>query len=87
MACNSEMFVRPSVTFSFCPVRYVHDVMGVCCIVISLNEVFGDIMVLASPPPHPRPPVDPDDINALTKKYAMNLFQSSYEGRYPPEVR
>ena len=32
-------------------------------IIISLNEVFGDIMVLASPP---RPPVDHDDVNALT---------------------
>ena len=25
-------------------------------IIISPNEVFGDIMVLASRPPHPRPP-------------------------------
>ena len=31
---------------------------------ISPNEVFGDIMVLASPP---RPPVDPDDVDALTQ--------------------
>ena len=30
---------------------------------ISPNEVFGDIMVLALPP---RPPVDPDDVNTLT---------------------
>ena len=36
-------------------------------IIISPNEVFGDIMVLASPPP-PRPPVDPDDVSALTRK-------------------
>ena len=35
--------------------------------IISPNEVFGDIMVLASPP-RPRPPVDPDDVNALTRK-------------------
>ena len=28
------------------------------------HEVFGDIMVLASPP---RPPVDPDDANTLTR--------------------
>ena len=34
-------------------------------IIISPNEVFGDIMVLASPP---RPPVDPDDVNTLTRK-------------------
>ena len=34
-------------------------------LIISPNEVFGDIMVLASPPPpRPRPPpVDPDDVN------------------------
>ena len=31
-------------------------------LVISPNEVFGDIKVLASPP-CPRPPVDPDDVN------------------------
>ena len=34
-------------------------------LIISPNEVFGDIMVLASPP---RPPIDPDDVNALTQK-------------------
>ena len=34
-------------------------------IIISPNEVSGDIMVLASPP---SPPVDPDDVNALTRK-------------------
>ena len=33
-------------------------------VIISPNEVFGDIMVLASPP-RPRPP---DDVNALTRK-------------------
>ena len=33
-------------------------------VIISPNEVFGDIMVLASPP-RPRPPVDPDDVNTL----------------------
>ena len=33
-------------------------------LIISSNEVFGDIMVLASPQrPRPRPPVDPDDVN------------------------
>ena len=31
--------------------------------IISPNEVFGDIMVLALPPP--RPPIDPDDANTL----------------------
>ena len=36
-------------------------------IIISPNEVFSDIMVLASPP-SPRPPVDPDDVNTLTRK-------------------
>ena len=58
-------------------------------LIISPNEVFGDIMVLASPPPppRPRPPVDPDDVNTLTRKNSMDLFQSLYEGRYPPEVR
>ena len=39
---------------------------------ISLNKVFGDIMVLASPP---RPPVDPDDVNTLTQKiFNLTLF-------------
>ena len=38
-------------------------------VIISPNEVFGDIMVLAAPPPPrpprpppPPPPVDPDDV-------------------------
>ena len=35
-------------------------------VIISPNEVFGDIMVLASPPPCL--PVDPDDVNALDSK-------------------
>ena len=39
--------------------------MGVCCIVISPNEVFCDIMVLAS-----HPPVDPDDVK-LNEVYAI----------------
>ena len=39
-------------------------------VIISPNEVFGDIMVLASRPP---PPIDPDDVNALT----LNLFNGS----------
>ena len=47
--------------------------------IISPNEVFGDIMVLAS---RPRTPVDPDDVNALIRKI-FNESQSSYEG---PEV-
>ena len=40
-------------------------------IIISPNEVLGDIMILASmppPPPPPCPPEDPDNINALTQK-------------------
>ena len=39
-------------------------------IIISLNEVFGDIMVLASPP---RPPIDPDDVNALKSRVDMRV--------------
>ena len=52
--------------------------------IILLYEEFGDIMVLASPP-YPCPPVDLDDVNALSsKKYSTDLFL--YDGRYPPEV-
>ena len=36
-----------------------------CDVINSPNEVFGDIMVLASPL---RPPVDPDDVNTLNSK-------------------
>ena len=43
-------------------------------LIISPNEVFADIMALASPPP----PVDPDD-----EKYSTGLFQICVEGRYP----
>ena len=42
-------------------------------LIISLNEVFGDIMVLASPP---CPPVDPDDVNASWKVF--NWFRSNF---------
>ena len=51
-------------------------VMGVDFnIFISPNEVFGDIMVLASSPP--RPPVDPDNVNALTRKI-FNVSLSNF---------
>ena len=53
-------------------------------LIISPNEVFGDIMVLASPLPPRPPPVDPDDVNTLTRK--IFNFQILYVGRYPPEV-
>ena len=42
----------------------MHAFVCVYCVLrISPNEVFGDIMVLAS-----RPPVEPDDVNTLTRK-------------------
>ena len=41
-------------------------------LIISPNEVFGDIMVLASPP---RPPVDPDDVNT---RQIFNLSLSNF---------
>ena len=38
-------------------------------IIISPNEVFCDIMVLALPrPPPPHPPIDPDNVSTLTEK-------------------
>ena len=37
--------------------------------------MFGDIMVLTSPQ-RPRPPVDPDDVNTLTRKI-FNLSLSN----------
>ena len=53
-------------------------------IIISPNEVFGDIMALASPPPRPPPPVDPDNLkHSNSKKYSTYLFQILYVGRYP----
>ena len=55
--------------------------MRYICIIISPNEVFVDIMVLALPP---RPlPVDPDDVNTLTKKIFNRSLSIIYEGRYP----
>ena len=38
-------------------------------IIISPNEVVGDIMVLASPP---RLPVDPDDVNTLSRRFHVS---------------
>ena len=37
--------------------------------IISPNELFGDIMVLASPPPPPVDPDDPDDPDDSFKFY------------------
>ena len=53
--------------------------LGAYILIISPNEVFGDIMVLASPPrPRPpRPPVDPDDVNTLTRQI-LNLSLSNF---------
>ena len=52
---------------------HVHD------IIISPNEVFGDIMVLAAPPPRPPPPpVDPDDINTLKSKSIQRISFKFY---------
>ena len=50
-------------------------------IIISPNEVFGDIMVLASPPP--RPLVDPDVVYALTQK----LFNGQFYMRVDTPLR
>ena len=52
----------------YCTVWLIHDKS----LIISPNEVFGDIMVLASPP---RPPVDPDDVkNTLTRQiFSLSL--------------
>ena len=48
-------------------------------IIISPNEVFGDIMVLASPlPPPPRPPVDPDYVNARNSKNIQRISLKLY---------
>ena len=46
-------------------------------LIISPNEVFGNIMVLASLQRPPPPPVDPDDVNArkILEKYLTDLFQ------------
>ena len=44
-----------------------HTRCAVIYLIIPPNEVFGDIMVLASPP-SPPPPVDPDEVNILTRK-------------------
>ena len=44
-------------------------------IIISPNEVFGDIIVLASPP---RPPVDPDVVNALNLKNIQRISFKVY---------
>ena len=52
-------------------------------LIISPNEVFGDIMVLASLLPRP-PPLDPDDVNTITRKI-FNLSLSNFiYGWIPP---
>ena len=54
--------------------------------IISPNEVFGDIMVLASPPPcpPPRPSVDPDYVNTLTRNIINLSLSNCICGYIPP---
>ena len=48
-------------------------------IIISPNDVFGDIMILASQPSPRPPPVDPDDVSSpKLEKYSIYLFQILY---------
>ena len=91
-----------------CHYKWLIDRLGSSCslteeliIIISPNEVFGDIMVLASPPrPRPpRPPVDPDDVNTpnstniqpISFKFYMRvdspLRYFAIEMWYPPMTR
>ena len=49
---------------------------GAYVFIISPNEVFGDIMVLASP--LHCPPVDPDNVNTVTQKI-FNLCLSNFK--------
>ena len=48
----------------FNKIIFVISILLKCLLIISPNEVFGDIMVLASPPPRPRPR-RPDNLRAL----------------------
>ena len=71
----SQLEPRNILKFQYVQLFEQRTSMFIICIIISPNEVFGDtsfgdIMVLASPPPRPRQPVDPDDVNALTR----NIF-------------
>ena len=84
------------VYFTFSPENYASFAQS-WTVIISPNEVFGDIMVLASPPP--RPPVDPDDVNALNSKNIQRISFKFYmrvdtplryvaiEIWYPPRTR
>ena len=54
---------------------FLYYLIFIFCIIISLNEVFGDIMVLAS---SPRPPIDPDDVNALKSRSIQRITFKFY---------
>ena len=54
-----------------CVANYRYGKLLYAVVIISPNEVFGDIMVLASPP---HPPVDPDDVNTLTRQIYFDIF-------------
>ena len=77
-----------------------HALFPISMVIISPNEVFGDIMVLASPPrPPQRPPVDPDErehsnstnIQPISFKFYMRvntpLRYFTIEIWYPPMTR
>ena len=56
-----------------------YDFLDARRFIISPNEVFGDIMVLASPPPRPPPPPPPrpprrrEHSNSLSKFFYMRV--------------
>ena len=69
--CKNYVIIKPQkFSLTFLIMQPANDLI-LLNIIISPNEVFGAVMVLASPllplPPLPRPPVDPDDVNALTR--------------------
>ena len=53
----------------------IHTTKMCCLYIISPNEVFGDIMVLASPS---CPPLDPDDVNNLTRTNIQSISFKLY---------
>ena len=70
--------------------------LNIMLLVISLNKLFGDIMVLACSPPRPlpRPPVDPDNLNILstsllkfdTLRVLEQLRLQPNDTLYPPNL-
>ena len=78
MTLHSVFQIGPFLPWKL-PLEWFHTFL-----IISLNEVFTDIMVLASPSPRPPPPLDLDDFYTPNRKIFDGSLSNFIGGQIPP---